>query len=89
MPEFQVSYEIARYLSRSRYGTAEFSRAVQAYPPPVHRNGATAVRVSVMVADNRDRGRLFKTGRHKTPPVEILFRNVTSSAIVSETRNPL
>ena len=32
MPEFQVSYEIARYLSRSRYGTAgaEFSRAMQA-----------------------------------------------------------
>ena len=59
MPEFQVSYEIARYLSRSRYGTAEFSRAVQAYPPPVHRNGATAVRVSVMVADNQDRGRSF------------------------------
>jgi hypothetical protein len=61
MPEFQVSYEIARCLSRSRYGTAraEFSRAMPAYSPPVHRNGATAVRVSVMVADNRDRGRLF------------------------------
>lgn len=59
MPEFQVSYEIARYLSRSRCGIAEFSRAVQAYLPPVHRNGATAVRVSVMVADNRDRGRSF------------------------------
>jgi hypothetical protein len=41
MPEFQVSYEIARYLSRSRYGTAgaEFSRAMPAYSPPVHRNG--------------------------------------------------
>ena len=61
MPEFQVSYEIARYLSRSRYGTAgaAFSRAMQAYSPPVHRNGATAVRVTVMVADNRDRGRSF------------------------------
>jgi hypothetical protein len=32
MPEFEVSYEIARCLSRSRYGTgAEFSRAMQAY----------------------------------------------------------
>ena len=41
MPEFQVSYEIARYLSRSRDGTAEaeFFRAMQAYSPPVHRNG--------------------------------------------------
>jgi hypothetical protein len=32
---------------------------------------------------------LFKTERQKTPPVEILFRNMTSSAIVSETRNSL
>jgi hypothetical protein len=62
MPEFQVSYEIARYLSRSRYGTAEFSRAMQAYSLPVHRNGETAVRVSVMVANNRDRGCHFQDG---------------------------
>ena len=48
MPEFQVSYEIARYLAWSRYGTAgaEFSRAMQAYSPPVHRNGATARQLS-------------------------------------------
>jgi len=64
MPEFQVSYEIARYMSRSRYGTAgtAFSRAMQAYSPPVHRNGATVVRVSVMVSDNRDRGSSFSDG---------------------------
>ena len=92
MPEFQVSYEIARYLSRSRYGTAgaEFSRAMQAYSPPVHRNRATAVRVSVLVADKPGSWEVvFKTERQKTPPVEILFRNMTSSAIVSETRNSL
>jgi hypothetical protein len=48
MPEFQVSYEIARYLAWSRYGTAgaEFSRTMQAYSPPVHRNGATARQLS-------------------------------------------
>ena len=92
MPEFQVSYEIARYLSQSRYGTAgaEFSRAMQAYSPPVHRNGATAVRVQ---CHGRRQPRswevVFKTERQKTPPVEILFRNMTSSAIVSETRNSL
>jgi hypothetical protein len=63
MPEFQVSYEIARYLSRSRYGTAgaAFSRAIQAYSPPVHRNGATAVRVNVMVSDEILGGR-FQDG---------------------------
>jgi hypothetical protein len=90
MPEFQVSYEIARFLSRSRYGTAgaEFSRAMQAYSPPVHRNGGTAVRVNVMVADNRSREVVLKTERQK-PPVEILFRNMTSSAIVNVTRNSL
>src|SRR4029077_3213594 len=32
---------------------------------------------------------VFKTERQKTPPVEILFRNMTSSAIFSETRNSL
>ena len=31
----------------------------------------------------------FQTERQKTPPVKILFRNMTSSAIVSETRNSL
>jgi hypothetical protein len=46
MPEFEVSYEIARYLSRSRDGTAEaeFFRAMQAYSPPVHRNGNSSPR---------------------------------------------
>ena len=51
---------------------------------------ATAVRVSVVVADNRESWEVvFKTERQRTPTVEILFRNMTSSAIVSETRNSL
>ena len=90
MPEFQVSYEIARYLSRSRYGCRSQILQSHAGPPPVHRNGATAVRGQ---CHGRRQPRswevVFKTERQKTPPVEILFRNMTSSAIVSETRNSL
>jgi hypothetical protein len=91
MPEFEVTYEIARYLSGSRYGTAgaELSRAMQAYSSPVHRNGATAVRVSVIVADNRDRGSSFSKRNARKRAIEFLFRNMPSSAIVSGTRNSL
>ena len=58
MPEFQVSYEIARNLSRSRYGTAgaEFSRAMQAYSPPVHRNGQQTFEDAISITAARYSG---------------------------------
>ena len=92
MPEFQVSYEIARYLSRSRYGTAgaEFSRAMPgllAAGPP--KRGNSSPRQCHGRRQPRSWEVVFKTERQKTPPDEILFRNMTSSAIVSETRNSL
>ncbi len=69
---------------------AEFSRAAGLLRAPIHRNRATAVRVSVLVADKPGSWEVvFKTERQKTPPVEILFLNMLSAAIVGETRKSL
>jgi hypothetical protein len=75
----------------SRHGTSR-SRILQSrrLRAPVHRNRATAVRVSVLVADKPGSWEVvFKTERQKTPPVEILFLNMLSAAIVGETRKSL
>jgi hypothetical protein len=57
---------------------------------PVHRNRATVVRVSVLVADKPGSWEVvFKTERQKTPPVEILFLNMLSATILGEIRKSL
>jgi hypothetical protein len=91
MPEFQVSYEIARYLSRSRYGCR--SRILQVHAgllaagPP--KRGNSSPRQCHGRRQPRSWEVVFKTERQKTPPVEILFRNMLSAAIVGQTRNSL
>jgi hypothetical protein len=84
MPEFQVSYEIARYLSRRRYGTAgaEFSRVTGrlAAGPPIR--GNSSPRQCHGRRQPRSWEVVFKTERQKRPPVETLFRNMTSCAIL-------
>ena len=92
MPEFQVSYEIARYLSSEPLRNCR-SRILQSHAgllaagPP--KRGNSSPRQCHGRRQPRSWEVVFKTERQKTPPVEILFRNMTSSAIVSETRNSL